>query len=304
MNVPPRVSVVIPTYDRPGLVQRAVDSVLAQTFEDLECIVVDDCSPSEASASAIEAYDDPRLTVHKLEENRGPSGARNAGIERAEGEYIAFLDDDDRWLPAKLERQVELLDSADDRIGLVYCWMDYCTPDGTVVQEYRPELRGDVFSQTLDGQPIGACSTLLVRSSVVRAVGGFDESLPRGNDGDFIRRVCRHWEVDYVPEALVDYYVEHDHERVTNLRTAEDVREVIHGKRTKLRKFPDELEQHPSRKANILAGIGYHHSLLGEWVEAGSYFHRAVRTAPTSAQVYIYLARTFLDALPTRGIDD
>lgn len=293
----------MPTYDRPSLVQRAIDSVLAQTYEDLECIVADDCSPTDETERVVDSYDDPRLTYRRLDENSGPSAARNAGIQRASGEYIAFLDDDDEWRRGKLERQVECLDAASEDVGLVYCWMDYRTPDGAVLREYRPTLEGHIFPQTLDAQPIGACSTLLVRAEVVRAIDGFDESLPRGNDGDFIRRLCQQWAVDYVPETLVDYYVDHDHERVTNLQTPEDVREVIHGKETKLRKFPEALERYPTREANILAGIAYHHSLLGEWSIARRYFQRAIRTAPLSIQVYVYLARTMLDALPTRGID-
>lgn len=300
----PRVSVVIPTYDRPSLVERAIDSVLRQTFEDLECIVVDDCSPTDETAAVVESYEDSRLRYHRLSSNSGPSAARNAGIERAEGEYLAFLDDDDRWLPEKLERQVALLDELDDDVGMVYCWMDYRRPDGTVLREYRPQLRGNIFPKTLDAQPIGACSTLLARAGVVRSIDGFDESLPRGNDGDFIRRVCQRWAVDFVPETLVHYYVDHGEERITNLRTAQDVREVIHGKQTKLRKFPDALDLHPRRKANILAGIAYHHSLLGEWAPARTYFWRAVRTSPASPQVYVYLLRTLVDLLPGRGVDD
>lgn len=100
----PLVSVVIPTYRRPAVVLRAVDSILAQTFTDFEIIVVHD-GPDEATAEAFRNAD-PRVHYHHLAVNSGPAAARNYGVTQARGQWIGFLDDDDEWLPGKLEAQL------------------------------------------------------------------------------------------------------------------------------------------------------------------------------------------------------
>lgn len=104
----PEVSVIIPTHNRQRLVSRAVRSVLNQTYEDLECIVVDDAS-SDGTPQVIQTIEDERLVYLRHDRNRGASGARNTGIRAAKSSLIAFLDDDDEWLPEKLVKQVPLL---------------------------------------------------------------------------------------------------------------------------------------------------------------------------------------------------
>ncbi len=113
----PLVSVIIPTYKRPALLRRSVMSVLAQTYANLELIVVDDCSPDE-TPEVMGAFTDPRVRYIRLETNQKAGRARNAGIAAARGELIAFQDDDDLWLIEKLERQVAALHAAPPEVGL------------------------------------------------------------------------------------------------------------------------------------------------------------------------------------------
>ena len=120
---PPRVSVVIPTHNRAEWLPRAVASVLAQTWTDFELLIVDDHSTDETPA-LIARFADRRIRSFRHERNMGQSKALNTGIEHARGEYVAFLDDDDEWLPGKLAAQVALLDAAPPEVGLVYCWRD------------------------------------------------------------------------------------------------------------------------------------------------------------------------------------
>lgn len=300
-----RVTAVVTTYDRPDLIQRAVDSVLDQTYQGVECVVVDDHSPEQRTRETVESIESDRLTYERHDENRGLSAARNTGIGHASGEYVAFLDDDDEWLPEKLEKQVALFDDLMDDCGLVYCWMDYVNESGEVVRHYRPKLEGYVLPQVLDGQRIGAGSTLLVRTDVATEVGGFDESLSRGIDGDFIRRVCREYKIDYVPKTLVRYHTGHDHKRITR-SDEQGLRNAIQGEHTKLRKFPDELDRYPRRKANIYAGIAHHHSQLGEWERSREYYARAFRTSLLSPPVYLKGVGSLLMGLQSllrRGTD-
>ena len=119
----PKVSVVIPTHDRAHLVGRAIRSVLAQTFQDFEIIVVDDCSVDNTK-EVVQSLADSRIRYLRHEINRGGSAARNTGIGAARGEWIAFLDSDDEWLPKKLEKQLEMGYTTDlSNVGAVICRM-------------------------------------------------------------------------------------------------------------------------------------------------------------------------------------
>ena len=291
----PKISVVIPTYNRPNLLSRAIESVINQTYTDYECLVVDDASPAD-SLSAVDNFDDDRIQYFEHETNQGASAARNTGIANSKGDYIAFLDDDDEWLPTKLEKQMKLFQDQPDDIGLLYTWMDYRKQSGELVRTYDPTHSGYIFPHMLDGQRIGSCSTLVVRTEVARKVGGFDENLPRGNDGDFIRRVSREYKVEYVPEVLVNYYVEHDSDRITR-EDEQGIRNAIHGKQTKLRKFNEELKQYPKRKAMIHSNLGRRYGLVGEYKNSIQSHYCAFKTSPRTLEVYKNMARTIRDIL-------
>lgn len=285
----PLVSVIIPTHNRADLAVRAISSVLAQTYRNVECIVVDDAS-TDHTPQALRSIQDPRLIYLRHEQSKHASATRNTGIAAAKGEYIAFLDDDDEWLPEKLAKQVALLQALPATVGMVYCWMDYYSDQG-LISHHHPTLRGGIFAQVLDTQPIGNSSTLLVRRAAVGRVGGFDETLPRGNDGDFIRRVCRDFEVDLVPEVLVRAYVAHGFQRITG----SDRNAIENGLRSqlaKLEKFPLELQRHRRQKANILALVGYDYARLARWGESLRFLVRAVLTHPFSGAVYRHLLKS------------
>ncbi|MFC7021130.1 MULTISPECIES: glycosyltransferase family 2 protein [Haloarcula] len=286
-----RVSVVITTYNRPELLPRAIESVLEQTFTDLECIVVDDCSPTLKAKEIIGSYDDDRLQYTRHTENQGLSAARNTGIDMAQGDYVAFLDDDDEWLPGKLEKQYELFQQLDDEYALVYCWMDYRrNGDSELLFEYQPTYRGNIFPHTLDRQPIGAGSTLLIRKPIAKLIQ-FDESLSRGIDGDFVRRLCREYKVDFVPDALVNYYVDHGRTRITR-DDEEGIRNAIEGKQTKLHKFGDELSDYPAQKARIYSNLGKCYGQVGDNVNCVHYHIKAIKTHPWDITLYKNIFRT------------
>ncbi|WP_424002626.1 glycosyltransferase family 2 protein [Haloarcula salina] len=285
----PTVSVIIPTYNRADLIERAVRSVLDQTFTDIECLVVDDGSTDE-TVSIVRSIDDDRVTVIEHGENGGAAAARNAGIDASLGEYIAFLDDDDVWRPEKLAKQIDILESAPDSVGLVYCWMDYYDDDNSLVTAYRPELRGDIFLDVLDKQRIGNSSTLVAPAPVVNDVNGFDESILRGDDGDFIRRVALEYDVEYVSETLVDAYVDHGHRRITS-QDEKGARNAIHDQKAKLRKFSTQFDEHPEKRAIVEALIARRYVQLGQYGDAGAHFTRAVRSYPFDSDVYKELYR-------------
>jgi glycosyltransferase involved in cell wall biosynthesis len=264
----------------------------------IECIVVDDGSTDNTPA-ALANIDDPRLVRLRHESPRHASAARNTGIAAARGEFIAFLDDDDEWLPEKLAKQLALLRAHPAQCGFVYCWMDYYR-GGERVSQHHPTLRGNIFQYVLDNQPIGNSSTLLVRRAVVERVGGFDESLPRGNDGDFIRRICRHYSVDVVPEVLVKAYIAHGYARITGVDSAA-IRNAIRSQEVKLEKFQEDLQRYPRQRANILALIGYDYARLSEWSSSIRYLWRALLTHPLSLTTHRYVFKTAKLALRLGG---
>lgn len=282
------VSVIITTYNRPNLLQRAIESVLRQTYQDWECIVVDDAS-DEPVRGIVDSYADSRFRYYRHDENKGLSAARNTGLRLAEGAMIAYLDDDDEWLPDKLNLQKDRLQSSGEEVGLVYCWMEYVR-DGEVFKRRQPTLRGNIFAESLDRQPLGNGSTWLIRRKVLEQHDGFDESLPRGIDGDMLRRLSTTHNVDVVTETLVRYHVDHGRQRITRSDRS-GIQKAIFGQETKLQKFEHELESFPCRHANIFAELGRHHAQLGEWRPAASAFLQAVRRCPVSKRIYLRLVQ-------------
>ena len=249
---PPRISVVIPTRNRAELLPRAVGSVLAQTWTDFELIIVDDHS-TDATPAVIAGFADGRIRSFRHERNSGQSKALNTGIEHARGEYVAFLDDDDEWLPAKLAAQVALLDSARPEVGLVYCWTRYDKLDEASrerIGTMQLTLRGDIFEHMLALHLPASPSSWLVRRSVARSVGGFDEGLHQSNDVDIMTRICaRGWHVDFVPQvALLKY--RHGRGQMMD-RTPEHLAAHAGMVRAHLARFARELGDRPAAHARV-----------------------------------------------------
>lgn len=200
------VSVVVTTYDRPSFLRGAVETALGQTVEPAEVVVVDDASPTNYATETVADY--PEVGCIVREESGGPAGARNTGIEATTGEYVAFLDDDDRWHRSKLERQAAALDR-DPEAGLVTCAAVRGDVDGAV--EWVDEVErpaGDLADETVLGNPIGEPSRVLVRRECIDDVGGFDPAIRGMEDREFFLRVCQAWPVASVDEHLV-YLTDH-----------------------------------------------------------------------------------------------
>lgn len=200
----PTVSVIIPTYNRATLLRRAVDSALSQTMSELEVLVVDDGS-SDDTAGVIGSYGDARLRYLRQASNMGVSAARNRGMREARGEFIAFLDSDDEWLPHKLELQVERLRQSPSDVGLLYGAVEN-HDEGGHRDTHVPSHRGDVFDDFLTVNVIHGTSSVVIRRSVVATVGFFDEGIPAIEDYDYWLRVARFFRVDFVEEPVSRYY--------------------------------------------------------------------------------------------------
>ena len=245
----PKVSVVVPTYNRAELLPRALDSVIAQTFRNFELIIVDDHSTDTTQRVIAEYANDPRVRALRHERTRGQSSALNRGIAVARGEYVAFLDDDDEWLPTKLALQVEVLDAAPSKVALVYGWRQDIDEQLDVTRRIvRQTLRGDIFEQMLALETPVPPSAWLVRTSVARTIR-FDENI-LANDVDFACRLSEQgWHLDYVPHVVLLKYRHRRGQMVDETR--ENLTRRAAFIRRHLARFAAELDERPQARAGV-----------------------------------------------------
>jgi glycosyltransferase involved in cell wall biosynthesis len=202
VTVMANVSVVIATHNRAAQVAEAIESVLAQSVKVREIVVVDDGSTDD-TPQQLSRYGSRIRTIYQT--GRGASAARNHGIRESRGNWIAFLDDDDVWLPQKIERQMRLTEENPD-LGLVYC-SDHAVDEQLRILYTRDALaanRGDVFEQLLVRNFIFT-SCVVARRDVIEQAGFMDASLKFGEDWDLWLRIAARHPVDFIPEPLVLY---------------------------------------------------------------------------------------------------
>lgn len=292
----PRVSVVVPAYNYGRYLREAIESIQAQDFEDLEILVVDNGSTDDTQA-VLATIHEPRMRVLTLEVNQGLSVAFNLGIESARGEYVAYLDADDRWRPGKLRRQVELMD-AEPGVGVVFCNFAWFDSEGVRPQtqfDIFPQMReipstptragggrritADVFSTFVEfDDPPAWLQTMLFRREVldgVRLVPG----MRLCQDTHFGLRVYRRADTAYIEDALAEVR-RHD----SNL--TRDLSEMRHAKVAAFRMLEDEPLT-PGQRAALRERIGR------AWIESGQTALRQKRP--------MYALRAFTRALGCPG---
>ena len=226
----PLVSVIIPIYNRENTIERAVKSVLEQTYSNLEVILVDDGS-KDNTLDILSKIKDNRVKVLCHGSNKGGSAARNTGLKVATGDYIAFLDSDDEWLPQKLELQINILSQLDNKIwGGIYCGHYSIEANRTVMVKAlkRGDLRLEIFRNTTD---FSFGSTAMFTRGAISKIGLFDESFARHQDYEYLIRFFRHFNIYSLEEPLVKTYGH-------NLPTAE---KLVAIKEQYLSKFNEDI---------------------------------------------------------------
>lgn len=201
----PLVSVIIPNYNYGRFLGAAIDGVLAQTYPNVEIIVVDDGSTDDSPA-VLETYAG-KVKVLK-QKNQGVGAARNAGVKASNGEFVAFLDADDVWLDEKIAAQAsELIDG--EQFGMVTCGVREFGVEGETLAEYTTGKSGWRSEDLLKHEAVvaGPGSSLMVRSSLFREIGGFDErkEMHPAEDWEFCYRVAEKMQLKFLPQVLVLY---------------------------------------------------------------------------------------------------
>lgn len=213
----PLVSIITITHNRANLLKRAIDSVLGQSYQNIEHIVVDAAS-SDNTYEVVSEISDSRLKYVKLEENYLPAISVNIGVQHSRGEFLCFLDDDDEYLPARIEKTIERFQEVDDSYGLVYCWMTYYdSKTGQITRIHAPKLRGFVGDDVVEYPEISVSGTptYTFRRNVFLELGGWRTDIGIVSDWELAARLCQKWKVDYVPESLVNVYINHGVQRMS-----------------------------------------------------------------------------------------
>lgn len=214
------ISVIIPTYKRPfDVLSRAVQSVLMQTYKNFEIIIVDD-SPDDFGdrkelRKLVESIHDDRIRYHQHENNKGANAARNTGIRLSRGEYIAFLDDDDEFLPKKLELLLNKIKETNSL--LVYSGSNQIVLKNGIEISRRLiqyKIRGYVYDELMKINFIGSNSFVMIDRKVVEICGKYNEEMKSAQDYEYWLRIAKEGKVDYVDEPLVNYYI-HEGDRIS-----------------------------------------------------------------------------------------
>lgn len=243
----PLISVVIPVYNRGLQVLPTVESVLSQSLASasasrLEIIVVDDGSSDETFDILKQHYGRNELISLVHQSNAGVAVARNRGLQEARGEYIAFLDHDDIWLPQKLEQQLQAFQER-PKVGVVYChWRDFTGESATDAVNYQTLVRktpiGNVYRQLLQWNFIVSMSVPLIRASLLQEIGGFDPAVAPNDDWDLWLRLARKTTFECVPKVLVLYRRHAEQQSQTSSRMFTTTTKVLRKQLAVVRKNP------------------------------------------------------------------
>lgn len=243
------VSVIIPVYNRMYLLERAIESVLNQGYKNIEIIIVDDCSQDNPK-KIIDKYLYGRIKYIKHKKNYGANKARNTGIKKSRGEFIAFLDSDDEWVNDKIEKQLKVFNNSKS-IDVVYCGVKYIYNTKNI-KVALPKVRGYIFFKELFRDHVFSTSTWLVKKQCLYDIGLFDENLPARQDYDLTLRLSKKFIYDFVDEPLV--FIHYDAmNRITN-----NVKNRICGSLKVLEKILEEIDNRKYFLKNRVLGSHYY----------------------------------------------
>lgn len=197
-QIGPKVSIIIPTFNRPELLRRAMKSALNQTYSNVEVIVIDD-HPESNQENLKKEF--PSVRFYQNSENMGGCYSRNRGIEESEGEYVNFLDDDDELSPDKVSMQIKKFrESQAEDLGFVTAHAEDFRSGKKIIK--NNSVSGNVYRQLLSGYAIAGIETMLIRKKCLMEVGGFDKNLQSSQEYDLMIRLAEKYRVDFVDEIL------------------------------------------------------------------------------------------------------
>jgi len=289
----PLISIVIPTYKRPIFLTKVINCILRQSYKNYEIIVVDDDPDSTLYNRLDWLKQNKKIKYIKHTRNRGASAARNTGIKNSIGEYIALLDDDDLWLPQKLEKQVSRFIDLSPKVGVVYCGY-YKVYNEQIIHEEFPILKGKIYKYSLKKCPIGS-PTPLIKRECFEKVGLFDERLPSCQDWDLWIRIAKFYDFDFVPEILAVHCCH-------GAQISVDLNKKIVGREMILKKYEKELTKYPDIFSWHLRRLGSLYCLKGDIKKSRKYFLTSLKANPFNIGSWIHIALSYISVSFHRAV--
>lgn len=279
-----RVSIIITSYNYGKYLPYAIDSALHQTIQDCEIVVIDDGSTDNTN-EVVQHYISDSRVKYIYQENAGQPKAKNRGIMESSGDFIAFLDADDIWMPSKLEQQIPLFDDPD--VGVVYSRRKWIDPDGNEIPGNERILqRGNILDQIFVDNFI-CFSSSIIRRSILDEVGYFDENIPMGIDYDLWIRLAARCRFDFIDAPLVKYRTGHANLSKNVMRRYECAHRIMDKAmnnpeiRTKMSWWVPRLAW-----ADTWTNMAYYTRKKGDFTGAASYYLKSAASFPFHARTW------------------
>lgn len=268
MNTNELVSVIMPTYNRAYIIRRAIHSVLNQTYTNFELIIIDDGS-TDNTAEVVKSFNDSRIIYIKHARNLGIASARNTGIGISQGEYIAFLDSDDEWLPNKLREQLIAFEEAPSDVGAIYTQMENIGKGKITYLHRKTPPEGNIHKHVLSGLPI-YLTTLMLKRKYLEQAGTFDKGFVFADDWDFCIRLSKICNFRFVKTPLAIRYIVSDSISVNNPALPKELEKILN-------KHIDEIQKDRRMLAAHYFSLGNSLCLLNNLAEGRQYFMKAIK---------------------------
>lgn len=275
-----KVSIIIPTFNRRDYITIALDSVRVQTYKDYEIIIIDDGS-SDDTKEVLKPYQEN--VRYFYQDNRGIPATRNKGIREAKGDFIAFLDSDDHWLPEKLERQIECF-SKHPHYGMVATRCSCTTPEGKFLKKNRPGKSGWILTDLFKANFIRT-SSAMIKKECLEEIGLFDESLPECEEYDLWLRIAKQYPIGFIDEPLT-VYTDNPQGVSTDSLAGRLQRLKVLEKDYLKECIPQALYR--KRLASNYHYVGRHYLKQGEKREGKKYLKHAITLDPLNLKILFY----------------
>lgn len=276
----PKVSIVIPTYNRADFLPKAIQSVLNQTYRNWEIIIIDDGS-TDNTEGIVKSYKEARIRYILHKSNLGLSAARNTGIKNSRGEYIAFLDSDDEWFPEKISCQMNIFQKKDSKCGVI-CTAGYRIKGNQIMSKKSVPINLDSFYEKFLFENITWTSNVLVKKECFKKAGLFDENLESCEDWDMWIRIAKYYKFIFLEMPLTKYVI-HSGQLSENLLKKIDARKRI------LFKYQDELKHRKFVYSHHYYKIGNLCCLSGKTREGRKHLFKGILVYPFCLKYFLCL---------------
>jgi glycosyltransferase involved in cell wall biosynthesis len=289
------VSAIIPVYNRMDFLPRALSSVLNQTYDNLQVIIVDDASEGDVG-KVLDSFNDGRILYVRHEKNSGVAAAWNTGLRSSHGEYVAFLGDDDEWFKNKIERQ--LCDLGLRRVDhqVSYCRVDiFRDTDSKILRLPTFNKEGNILQYAIESCCVGLNAMVMKREDAI-GIGGFDERFRKHEDWEFLIRLSKYHNFAYVDELLARVHV-HRMGRLTD-----EYRNVPHYRKLLYECHKELYEANRKVHSRFLSELAYYLAISGRKREAQWFSLRSIALDPFRLDPYLRTAMMYANRFRTTDL--